>query len=211
MLVAEPPALQRVYLCALRATGDEDAPLGWVALDEHGAAIDDAHLVREAATVAALCETAEEAALAPQASALAAAATEALELVPAGGDALRSTLERVRTAAAGLDETASGLRVARTAYVDRLGQQATELGSALAELRRAAEALSASLSADGSDAGGPLADALWGIVAQAAAAGRPDRFGDAVTGAAAAIDALVQDILRSYRPYLRDQPEGDAG
>ena len=205
VLIAEPPALERVYLCALRATGDDEAPLAWVAFDESGAVVDDARLVREAATIEALCESAEEAALAPLASELAAAAAEALTLVPAADDELRAALEGVRSAALALDETTAGLRVAHSAYVDRLAQAAANLGAALTGLRAAAQALSATLAGGDGDAPAPLADAVWGIVAQAAAAGSPDRFADAVSAATAAIDALANDVVLGYRPPLRDQ------
>src|SRR3954452_2338556 len=49
-----------LYLCALRA-GPEDAPLSWVAFDEAGTPVTDERLIREAASLSALCETAEEA------------------------------------------------------------------------------------------------------------------------------------------------------
>jgi hypothetical protein len=56
ILAAEPESGVRVYLCAF-ASGDGRS---WLALDEQGQPVDDRVLVRDAASIAALCEFAAE-------------------------------------------------------------------------------------------------------------------------------------------------------
>lgn len=59
VVAAEPAPGRRVYLCAFRADGEQ---VGWVALDGSGAPVEDRSAVREAASIVALCELAEESA-----------------------------------------------------------------------------------------------------------------------------------------------------
>jgi hypothetical protein len=56
VLAAEPLSGERVYICAFES-GDRRS---WIALDADGAPVEDGRLVREAASVAALCEFAVE-------------------------------------------------------------------------------------------------------------------------------------------------------
>ncbi len=58
VLAAEPAQGGRVYLCAFRS-GDD---VSWLALDEKGAPVTERELVREAASLVALAELAEESA-----------------------------------------------------------------------------------------------------------------------------------------------------
>jgi hypothetical protein len=58
ILATEPAAGSRVYLCSFERNGDRS----WIALDPTGAPIGERSLVREAASVAAMCEVAAEAA-----------------------------------------------------------------------------------------------------------------------------------------------------
>lgn len=57
VLAAEPEQGRRVYLCAFERGEDERS---WLALDGEAAPVVDLPLVREAASIAALCELAEE-------------------------------------------------------------------------------------------------------------------------------------------------------
>ncbi len=57
-LVAEPSEGARVYVYSY----ERDGELSWLALDEHGDALTSRSLVREAVSLVALCEIAEEAA-----------------------------------------------------------------------------------------------------------------------------------------------------
>jgi hypothetical protein len=124
VLAVEPLDRGRVYLCAYESAEGR----AWLALDPHGDALDDRRLVRECASLAALCEVAEEAA--------------------GGGDLpeLRARLAelRVRGAPEGIDEAeeaAAALagvlepepRLARTPYLDALGAASRRLEQALGE------------------------------------------------------------------------------
>ena len=55
-VVPAEPAGTRVYLCAFERDGDAT----WIALDAAGRPVDDRALVRDAVSIAALCELAEE-------------------------------------------------------------------------------------------------------------------------------------------------------
>src|SRR4051794_21230197 len=126
VLAAAPFLGPPLYLCGLRAEGDE-APLAWLAVDEHGAVVDDERRVREAASLVALCETAEEAAGALGADELQAAAHAALALSGPADARLREALEAVARAAAGLAGRTGGVRVARADYLDAVTASAREL------------------------------------------------------------------------------------
>jgi hypothetical protein len=56
VLAAEPASARRVYLCAFEGAGGR----AWLALDAEGEPVEDRALVREAASIAALCEVAAE-------------------------------------------------------------------------------------------------------------------------------------------------------
>ena len=74
---------------------DDRVPeLGWIAVDGDGLALADGRRVQEAAMLAALCETAEEAALVPDAAGIAQAAERALALVGESRPELRAALRR---------------------------------------------------------------------------------------------------------------------
>jgi hypothetical protein len=57
VLAAEPAGDERIYLCAFEL---EDGTQSWIALDDLGAPVASRKLVRDAASIAALCEIAEE-------------------------------------------------------------------------------------------------------------------------------------------------------
>jgi HPt (histidine-containing phosphotransfer) domain-containing protein len=134
VLVAEPLAFGRVYLCAF----ESDTGHTWVALDAGAAPVTTRETVREAAELAALCEVAEEA---------------------AGGGNLPELRERLRElreteAPEGIEEAEEAARalaemlqpeprLASTDYLDRLGSAARRLEQAL-----------------GNDAGSPFGAAM---------------------------------------------------
>jgi hypothetical protein len=124
ILAAEANAGERVYLCAYDADGERR----WLALDGSGAPVTDRRVVLDAASIAALCEVAEETA--------------------AGGDLddLLSRLVAVRMteAPAGIEEAEEAARslqrtieppprLASPAYLDRLGDATRRLERALGE------------------------------------------------------------------------------
>jgi len=137
-VVAAEPLGRRVYLCAYGTAEGQT----WLALDDAGSPLAERRLVREAASLAALCEIAEESA--------------------GGGDLpeLRSRLAEIRAteAPAGIEEAeeaAAALaatiepepRLARHEYLDALGAASRRLEQAL-----------------GDSAGSPFAAALQSAV-----------------------------------------------
>ena len=142
VLAAEPSAGRRVYLCAF-AGGQEDALRTWLGLDAAGAPVDDRRLVREAVSIAALCELAAETAGGGDLPALRAHLLELrMREHPPG-------IEAAEEAALELERTVGGEpRLATPAYLDDVG----------AATRRLEETL-------GEDAGSPFAAAMRSGVA----------------------------------------------
>ena len=134
ILVAEPTGVGRTYLCAY----ESEAGHAWLALDDSGRPVADRRAVHEAASLAGLCELAEE---------------------NVGGGDLPQLIERLAQireseAPPGIDDAAAAAealaatleampRVATPAYLDRIGDAARRLEQAL-----------------GDDAGSPFATAM---------------------------------------------------
>jgi hypothetical protein len=118
----EPREGGRVYLCAYRSDGDPS----WIALDETGAPVVDRALVRDAVSIAAMCELAEECAGGGDLGELRARLLELrLTEQPEG-------IEEAEEAAAELQATiVAPPRVATLAYLDGLGRAAARLEQAL--------------------------------------------------------------------------------
>ena len=132
MLVADPFEHGLVFLCALGPPAEDDdedddevPELGWIAVDGDGLALADARRVQEAAMLAALCETAEEAALVPDAAEIAAAVERALALA---GDERARAARRARGdprgGAAPRPSTATACASRARGYVDQLADAA---------------------------------------------------------------------------------------
>jgi hypothetical protein len=124
VLAAEPDAGMRVYLCAYAGAEGQS----WLALDEAGRPVEERALVRQAASIAALCEVAEE--------------------TSGGGhlEELRAELRRLRLtenpegideaeeAALALEQTVgTPPRVATPAYLDAVGEATRRLERALGD------------------------------------------------------------------------------
>jgi hypothetical protein len=124
VLAAEPPGASRVYLCAYASRDGHS----WLALDGGGSPIADRELIRQAASLVALCEVAEESA--------------------GGGelDELRSRLVALRLTEnpPGIDEAEEALialqqviggmpRLATPAFLDEVGVAVRRLEQALGE------------------------------------------------------------------------------
>jgi hypothetical protein len=125
VIATEPSEGGRVYLVSYEPAGGGRT---WLALDDGGRPLDDRHLVREAASLAALVEVAEE---------------------TAGGgdlDELRTRLAELhqREAPIGIEEAEAaaeelagtleaGPRVARTGYLDAIGAASRRLEQALGD------------------------------------------------------------------------------
>jgi hypothetical protein len=216
VLVADPFDHGLVFLCALGPPIDEDdddeeeiPELGWIAIDAEGLAIADSRRVQEAAMLVALCETAEEGALVPDAAEIAKAADRALALAADDRAALRAALEATREAALGSAAFDDGLRVVRTGYIDQLADAARAIGAATGALQQAAAELSGGLSGQPADPGEALARAVWDVLDQIAAAGAPERFAEALGDAAPAISAFAEDVLANYRAELGGEAAHD--
>jgi hypothetical protein len=133
ILVAEPDAGLRVYLCAYEA---EDGARSWLALDANGEPVAASVLVREAAAIAAMCELAADTA--------------------GGGDleGLRRDLAalRLRESPVGIDEAEEAAlelertigappRLASARYLDAVGSAVRRLEHALGDDQRSPFAL----------------------------------------------------------------------
>jgi len=134
ILAAEPLGGGRIYLCAYASEGEH----GWLALDNGGAPVASRETVRQAASLAALCEVAEESAGGGDLPQLRQRLREIRETEAPEG------IEAAELAAAELAETLEAEpRLATTDYLDRVG----------AAVRRLEQAL-------GDDSGSPFAAAL---------------------------------------------------
>jgi hypothetical protein len=209
VLVADPFEHGIVFLCALGPPAEDDGgdvddvpELGWIAVDADGLALADSRRVQEAAMLAALCETAEEAALVPDAAEIAEAVERALVLCGEERAELRAALEATREAALAAAVYDDGLRVARTGYIDQLADAARGLSTSAQALQQRGAELSAGLSGEALDPAEPLARAVWDVLERIAAAGAPERFSDALGEAAPAISAFAEDVLEHYRAEL---------
>jgi hypothetical protein len=123
VLVVE-TAGRRVYLCSF----DSKRRRAWLALDRDAAPLTERRLVGEAASVAALCELAEESAGGGRLTELQARLAELRETdLPAG-------IEEAETAAATLAGTLQQEpRIASSTYLDAIGSAARRLEQALGE------------------------------------------------------------------------------
>jgi hypothetical protein len=121
-IVPAEPGGTRVYLCAYRRDGGS----AWLALDGSGAPVADRALVREAVSIAAMCELAEESAGGGDLGDLRARLVELrLTEAPEG-------IAEAESAAAELAELiAPAPRVATVAYLDAIGLAAARLEETL--------------------------------------------------------------------------------
>jgi hypothetical protein len=124
IVAAEPLDAGRVYLCAYES-GDGHA---WLALDDAGRPVESKRLVHDAASLAALCEVAEETAGGGDLTELRARLAELRETEAPEG------IEAAEEAALALEQTLEPEpRLATAAYLDALGAAARRLEHALGE------------------------------------------------------------------------------
>jgi hypothetical protein len=192
--MAAEPAGTRVFVVAL-AAGDE---LGYVAVDGAGAAVADRRLVKDAVSLSALAERAEEVSGATAADDLVEQFRGAAgSLRRAGEGEAAAAAEAVAEAGARLGAAAAGPRAATPVYLDRLAALAGELAAAIEAFVLQAERLGR-----GVEKASPAAEAAWTALAAAGRAGEPGNFARAMTAASGAVDALVADVLDNYRVEL---------
>ena len=140
VIPTEPAEGVRIYLCAF---GDGGGPVAWLALDAVGGPIGDRRLVRDAVTVAALCEAAEESAGGGNLDELRAQLEELRETEHPEG------IEEAEEAAADLARTIGrSPRLATPAYLDEIGAATRRLELALGQSTRSpfAEAMKQAMS-----------------------------------------------------------------
>ena len=193
-VMAAEPAGARLYVVAL-AAGEE---LGYVAIDRAGAAVADRRLVKDAVSLAALAERAEEVSGATAADELVAQFREtAGTLRGAGEGEAAAAAEAVADAGERLGAAAAGPRAATPVYLDRLAALAADVAAAIEAFVPVAERLG-----QGAQQPTPAAEAAWAALAAAGRAGEPGNFARAMTAASGAVDALVADVLDNYRVEL---------
>jgi hypothetical protein len=121
---SEPGGGGRVFLCAYRV-GEEER---WLALDSEGRPVEDRGLVRDAVSIAALCELAEDSAGGGDLPELRARLVEIRETDNPEG------IDEAEEAAAALAETLrEPPRVASPGYLDEIGAAADRLERALGD------------------------------------------------------------------------------
>ncbi len=141
VIPAEPAGGVRVYLCAFGEEGDSRT---WLALDDDGRPVSDRRLVRDAVSIAAMCELAEETAGGGDLDELRA------QLVGLRSAENPDGIEEAEEAALALERTIGRPpRVATPAYLDEVGAATRRLELALGESAASpfAEAMKVALAA----------------------------------------------------------------
>jgi hypothetical protein len=124
ILAAEPEQGVRVYLCAFESADGH----AWLALDDEGRPLAERRLIRDAASLAALCEIAEESAGGGDLAELRGRLAELRETEAPEG------IEEAEDAAAALEATIQPEpRLATHAYLDALGVAARRLERSLGD------------------------------------------------------------------------------
>ena len=193
VMATEPGADGRVYVVAFAAGED----LSYVVLDDGGAPVRDRRVVKDAVTLAALAERAEEVSGATAADELVERFAEAAERLRT--NAAGAAADAVVVAARHLGDAAAGPRVATPVYLDRMAALAAELAGALDAFVPLAEGLR-----EAGTEPAPPAEVAWAALAAAARAGNPANFDQAMTAASGAVEALVADVVDNYRCTLVD-------
>lgn len=176
-------------------------PFAYLLVNAAGRPETSRRLVRDAVTLIALAERADEVAGAVAGEDVAAAfSAAAARLREHGDEPAAAAAGEVAAAYRALVEEASGPREATPAYLDRIGARAAAAAAALDAYAEQARRL-------GADAGGgaaePLASAAYEALRTAARAGDPGTFAASLGSGAGAVEALAAEVLESYLVDLR--------
>jgi hypothetical protein len=196
VIPAEPAGGLRVHLVAFE--GGER--LGYVMLDTAGDTVADERLVRDAVSLIAICELAEEVAMAGAAAEIAERFQALAGLLAEDEPEASAAARRVAEAARVVGKVAAGPRVATPGYLDRLAEVADDFGAAFAAYASQAEQM-----AQAASAGGPeeeRARAAWGALAETGRAADPGGVGQALEGSTASVEALADDVIAGYRVMI---------
>jgi hypothetical protein len=192
VMPAEPQPGARVYLAAFQSASG----LGYLAVDGAGDPVRDARLVRDAVSVIALAERAEEVSTLVDAEAVADRFDGLARDLEQADAAVAQAAREVARAAREVAALAGGVRLATPGYLDRVGEAAGSLGAALDAYAGEAERLARP--AEGTDAPGELGEAAWAALAQAVATGDPASFGPSMAAATESVKALADDVVSNY-------------
>ncbi len=196
VMPAQPGAHEMVYLSAF----ERGAERTYVVFDDSGAVISDRRTVGDTVTVIALAERAEEVSAATAAEDLQLAFSDLAATLGSIDHDAAAAAAAVAGTAARTAATASGPRAASPAYLDQIAQVAGDLGAALDVFEQHAEQLAAAAATDPAKA--EPAAAAWQAMALAARSGDPAGFGQAMTAATGAMDALIEEVVEHYRVGL---------
>ncbi len=179
-----------------------EPPFAYLLVNAAGRPESSRRLVRDAVTLIALAERADEVAGAVAGEEVATAFAHAAERLRDHGDEPAAVAaDGVAAAYRALVAEASGPREATPAYLDRIGARATSAAEALDVYAEHARRLGAG--AAGGEAADALAVAAYEVLATAARAGDPGAFAASLSSGAAAVDALAVDVVESYLIELR--------
>jgi hypothetical protein len=196
VIPAEPAGGLRVHLVAF----DGGERLGYVMLDTDGEAVADERLVRDAVSLIALCELAEEVSMATAAAEIAERFQAVSGLLAEDEPEASAAAERVAGAARRVGEVAAGPRVATPGYLDRLAEEADDFGAAFAAYASQAERIAQAAAAAG--AGEELAREAWAALAETGRVAEPGGVGQALEGSTASVEALADDVIAGYRVMI---------
>jgi hypothetical protein len=193
VIPAEPAGGLRVHLVAFE--GGER--LGYVMLDVDGTPVADERLVRDAVSLIALCELAEEVSMAAAAADIGERFEAVARLLARNEPEASSAAGRVAGAARRVGEVAAGPRVATPGYLDSLAEAADDLGAAFAAYASHAERLAQAASTGGAPE--EQAREAWAALAETGRTADPGGVGQALEGSTASVEALADDVVAGYR------------
>lgn len=187
---------RRVFVCALGEGEDRR----WLVVDDEGAPVRDAGLIRDAVEIVAISEIAEEAVSLLVLDESRPLVRRTLELADGVDEssavvAARATLEALDALA---EVAPPGVRVASAVHLDAVAAAAVLVGDRFDLIREAALEVSARLSGEPGDPRDELARTIWDAVRVLARDGSPDRFREAVENGMTAASALADDVLGHY-------------